>query len=332
MNPSREPDPTGNRARQLMFAPELNLAILENRTHKGHGAETDEQQIWTYRFANAESGKAAAPAGTAPRAEPPVVEDVVVSVVSPRQAELTWKEPLPHGGPSGEDKARIAGYHVERAVVDVYSDAQLKRLTARTPPLARPSVGALRRIGPFQRITSEPLTSTSFTDPGVDLEQPQPARGVLTYERDLDAEQYDEAAAAYPFAVYAYRVRTVNSSGQESGPSPAVLTIPSAPQWVFSQEDGSTCRLKWAANPEQGVQGYRVYRMDGRWDSDPVARLTDEPIDATTYADEAAGADTHRYYVIAVDALGQEGFPSAPVWFNREWRPFYEPFVGQWHQ
>lgn len=27
--------------------------------------------------------------------------------------------------------------------------------------------------------------------------------------------------------------------------------------------------------------------------------------------------------MVAVDALGQEGFPSAPVWHNREWKPFY---------
>ena len=31
-------------------------------------------------------------------------------------------------------------------------------------------------------------------------------------------------------------------------------------------------------------------------------------------------------------ALGQEGIPSAPVWFEREWKPFYKPFVGEWHQ
>ncbi len=34
----------------------------------------------------------------------------------------------------------------------------------------------------------------------------------------------------------------------------------------------------------------------------------------------------------AVDALGQEGLPSSPVWHNREWKRFYEPFTGQWHQ
>ncbi len=37
-------------------------------------------------------------------------------------------------------------------------------------------------------------------------------------------------------------------------------------------------------------------------------------------------------YIVAVDAIGQEGFPSSPVWFQREWRAYYEPFVGAWHQ
>ncbi|MBI2948332.1 MAG: hypothetical protein HYY23_11865, partial [Verrucomicrobia bacterium] len=45
-----------------------------------------------------------------------------------------------------------------------------------------------------------------------------------------------------------------------------------------------------------------------------------------------AGKTARRYYVVAVDALGQEGFPSSPVWFEREWKRFYLPFTGEWHQ
>jgi hypothetical protein len=87
-----------------------------------------------------------------------------------------------------------------------------------------------------------------------------------------------------------------------------------------------------SANPEEKLVGYRVYRMDGRWNKDPVSRLTSEPISQTTFADETAGQRTRRYYVVAVDALGQEGLPSSPVWFQREWRAYYVPFVGEWHQ
>ena len=124
----------------------------------------------------------------------------------------------------------------------------------------------------------------------------------------------------------------MNADGKISGPSPASFTIPSSPQQFFSKEDGQTCRLKWAANAEKNIVGYRVYRMDGRWDNDAVSRLTPEPLADTNYADETAGNDSRRYYLVAVDALGQEGFPSSPVWFNREWRDYYTPFVDEWHQ
>jgi hypothetical protein len=80
------------------------------------------------------------------------------------------------------------------------------------------------------------------------------------------------------------------------------------------------------------LQGYRVYRMDGRYASQPIVRLTTGPISATTYTDPAAGKTARRYHVVAVDALGQEGFPSAPVWFEREWKAFYKPFTSEWHQ
>jgi hypothetical protein len=72
--------------------------------------------------------------------------------------------------------------------------------------------------------------------------------------------------------------------------------------------------------------------MDGRYDNEPVSRLSPEPITALTCQDPTAGKSTRRYYVVAVDAMGQEGFPSSPVWFDREWRSFYAPFLGEWHQ
>jgi hypothetical protein len=61
-------------------------------------------------------------------------------------------------------------------------------------------------------------------------------------------------------------------------------------------------------------------------------RLTADPIKEFEFTDARAGKDTHRYWVVAVDALGQEGIPSAPAWYNREYRRFYAPFVGEWHQ
>jgi hypothetical protein len=221
---------------------------------------------------------------------------------------------------------------VERAPVEVLSEDQLVRLKSRVRPLEEPSVGAITRIGPFRPVTPKPIGQTEFVDTSVDLRQPSMIKEKPIWERSFAADQLDPAGRPYRWAVYAYRVRCVNAKGEEGGPSPAVLTIPSPPQWVFSQEAGTTCRLKWAANPEKGLRGYRVYRLDGRWDNDPISRLTPDPIPALTFEDLKAGSHTRRYYVVAVDALAQEGHPSSPVWFNREWKRFYEPFVGPWHQ
>jgi len=138
MNPAAEPEPSGNRARQLIFAPELNLAILENCTSRPR-----EQQVWTYRFADAPALQPL-PA-VKPQAGPPLVDEGVVSVVSPQRVEITWTAPT---------SGAVSGYHVERATVEVWSDDQLRRLKQRTPPLADPVVGAIRRIGPFERFSS----------------------------------------------------------------------------------------------------------------------------------------------------------------------------------
>jgi hypothetical protein len=228
----------------------------------------------------------------------------------------------------------VTGYVVERASVEVYSDDQLKRLKSRTPPLAEPVVGAFRRIGPFAEVIKIPRLSAryQFVDESLNLQLPAAIEGQPSYSRDLADDHLDKAGRPYRRGVYAYRIRSVLKGGQLSGPSPATFTIPSSPQQVFSKEDGTTAQLKWAANPEQGIAGYRVYRMDGRFDKEPVSRLTAEPITATTFADETAGKSSRRYYIVAVDALGQEGLPSSPVWFQREWRQFYGPFVGEWHQ
>jgi hypothetical protein len=258
------------------------------------------------------------------RAQPRVVEDVAVSVVGAREVRLAWKEV---GG--------ATGYHVERAPVEVFSEDELVRLKKDTPPLKEPSVGAVKAVGPFVRLTPEPVRAADYTDTALDLTKPQAAGDAPLYRHRFHAEQLDAKGAPYRFAVYAYRVRAVNALGVEGGPSPYFLTVPSAPQWVFAQEDGGQCRLKWAANPEQGITGYRVYRMEGpklNGPGQPVTRLTGEPVGGTNFTDSKVTRETKRYWVVAVGALGQEGVPSAPVWHYRQFRKAYEPFVGAWHQ
>lgn len=275
-----------------------------------------------YKVRAVDAGGREGPDGVAVRTQPRIVEDLVISVLSEKQVEVSWP-------PAAEPD--VAGYHIERAGVEVWSDDQLRRLKSKVAPLDPPSVGAVRRVGPFARVTREPVKAPPFVD-AVDLSKSRPIEGDAPHERRFHKDDMNEGGKPYSFAVFAYRLRTVNTLGVESGPSPYVLTIPSIPQGLFSKEDGAACRLKWDANPEKRLKGYRVYRMDGRWDKDPMSRLTPDPIAGLAFADEGAGKKTRRYYVVAVDALGQEGHPSSPVWHEREWKTYYGPFVGEWHQ
>jgi hypothetical protein len=260
------------------------------------------------------------------RMQPRIVEDVVVTVGSAKEISLAWKAPA---------GAVDVTYHVERAVVEVFSEDEIVRLKKDTPPLEEPSVGGIRAIGPFVRLTREPIKETAYMDTGVDLMKPQVIEGTAIYKHRFGKDQIDAKGKPYRFAVHAYRIRAVNALGVESGPSPYFLTIPSAPQSVFAREEGAKCHLQWEANPERRLKGYRVYRMEGPRINGPgqkVTRLTSAPLDQVVYTDLAAGKDTHRYWIVPVDVLGQEGFPSAPVWHYRQYRTYYEPFVGDWHQ
>jgi hypothetical protein len=216
--------------------------------------------------------------------------------------------------------------------VEVLSDDECAHLKSKLAPLEPPSAGLVRRIAAFERLTAEPIREPRYADRAIDLSRPARIDGPAIYERHVAAESIAAKGRPYPFAVYAYRVRAVNALKVESGPGAAALTIPSAPRQLFSKEDGEACRLRWQANPEKALRGYRVYRLDGRWDKDPISRLTADPIAALEFADTQAGRASRRYHIVAVDVLGQEGQPSSPVWHRREWRDFYAPFEGEWHQ
>jgi len=389
----REPDPSGDRNRVLLYLPDRNLFVMENRTK-------DEQQVLTFRYAEAPplapaleglrvltgpdsatltwkptragavryavyvgNGRKPWAGGLGPMAmvkdttyqhgglsrgtllvyqirsvengrevsvspvastRPPVVTDLVVSLPSARRAELEWKK---------SPREDVVAYHVERADVSVYSTLQATRIRDRyrqTPELA---VGRIKSIGPFRRLTERPLKAAQFVDETVNLAygQKEPAEPIAG--RPLYRDQFDPQGKPYRYATYAYRVVAVNQLGVESGPSPLVFTYPSAVQHVFSKEEASgKTRLRWQANREKSIQGYHVYRQNGRWDMDPIVRLTSQPVAATEFLDENAGEPTRRYEVVAVDALGQEGEPSQPVWSRREWKRYYDPYVGPWHQ
>lgn len=259
------------------------------------------------------------------RAQPRLAEDLIVSVVSTTETQLLWQ------AAPGKD---IAGYHVERAPVEVFSEDEIIRLKKDTPPLDQPSVGGIKAIGRFLRLTKTPVAQPRFVDTTVNLARPLQMDEKPLFVHRFPADRIDPQGKPYHFAVYAYRVVAVNKAGVESGPSAYALTIPPAPQWLFSKEEGTTCHLKWA-HVAAKIQGYRVYRMESPRINGPgqkVTRLTAAPIPQPHYTDKEAGKVTRRYWVVAVDALGQEGYVSAPTWHLRQYRDYYVPFTGEWHQ
>ncbi len=325
MNPDREPDGWCNRRRVMVAVPDRNLILAEvylNPTDRSPDAER-EQQIWTYRYGK-ETAKQEPIKSIKAGMQPRIVEDAVVSLASAKEVRLSWKA-----------VADATGYHVERAPVEVFTEDQIIRLKKDMQPLKEPSGGGIKAIGAFTRLTKEPVKRAEFTDADIDLSKSEAVGKSPLFQHRFRDDQLDARGTPYRFAVYAYRIRAVNAQGVESGPSPYFLTIPSSPCWVYSKEVGESCELKWSANPETSIKGYRVYRMEGPKINGPgqkVTRLNDEPIKDNKFVDKEAGKDTKRYWIVAVDVLGQEGYPSAPVWHYRQYRKFYEPFVGEWHQ
>ena len=328
MNPNIEPPGGGQRRRIMAAIPDQNVILMENYVNppqKVPGVER-EQQIWTYRYAAAKE-QAAATLPVKASTKPRLVEDVLVSVHATTKVTLAWpksKEP------------DVVGYHVERALVEVFSEDQIVRLRTDTKPLNPPSVGAIKSIGKFEKLTNAPIKDTAYTDIGIDLSKPISVNAKdEAYRHRFAGSQIYEDGKPYRYAVYAYRIRAVNALGALSGGGPYALTIPSAPQHVFSKEDGVECHLKWQKNPEHGITGYRVYRMESpriNGAGQPVTRVTTVPVRNERYIDENVNKDTRRYWILAVDALGQEGYPSAPTWFERQYKKDYVPFTGEWHQ
>jgi hypothetical protein len=238
-------------------------------------------------------------AGFRARTRPRVLSGPMVSVLGKDKVALAWK---------AHPARDVAGYNVYRGL------ASVRTVTKGTPTAwkdndpeyAEPLPVEVRDITGVRKLNDRPLAGTSFTDP-VDLTQKGPESG------------------EYRYAVYAYLVTAVNRLGTESGPSPYALTIPSAPANVLNREKGPTAELKWDASLEQGIAGYHVYKLEGTW---KIVRVTAEPVKGTTFRHEG-GKNATRYWVVAVDALGQEGEPSSPVWHNHRYQGFYP---GEWHQ
>jgi len=387
-------DYSGSRNTVLVYAPELNIHFLENRTR-------GEQQIWTFRYGpNPKDDRPPPPDGltvtttvngavlrwnavktdgiavyrgtgerpwnvaysevkslpptatsfddtglkrgtvyfyyvtavdgkgreSAPslkvRTQPPVVQDVVVSPLEAKKLDLSWTAP-------GED---VVSYRIDRADVQVYSMSELRNMEYKGPSTRlATAIGAVRAMGPFKTIARD-VKETIFVDTTVDFTAGRQRVASSIYGRNLEKYR-DPEGKPYPWAVYAYRIYATNHLGVESGDSPWFLSVPGPVEDLFSRERLLVVDLKWAKHPSKGLAGYNIYRNWDRYNSATrFEKLNDKPVEGTTFTDEKSSRKGHRYYLTAVDALGQEGLISSPAWSYREWQRYYKPFVGKWHQ
>jgi len=240
--------------------------------------------------------------GSQARTQPRVLGTPVVSVLAAKKVEVSW--------PTSPGKD-VVGYNVYRGLATVGTSTTMKGSWGyNDPEYSEPVVDRVRDVTGIEKLNSRPLAATRFLDDQVDLSRKGPE------------------SADYKYAVYAYLVRAVNRLGVESGPSPYALSIPGEPADVLLRENGraparGSAELRWRPSQEQGIAGYRVYRVDSR----TVTRLTPDMVRETSFTIRDAGHT--RFLVVAVDALGQEGQPSSPAWSGQSYRGFYE---DPWHQ
>jgi hypothetical protein len=232
-----------------------------------------------------------------------VLAQPIITVHSKDLLSIEWKPS------SAED---VIGYNIYRGVVHVRTVIKGNGTAWKDndPEYTEPQVVQVKDITDIQKINPKLITDFQFGH---------------SYADDVELHKKGPASGDYKYAVYAYFVRAVNELGVESGPSPYGLTIPSEPLNVVCREEGEVADLRWDKCVEQNVAGYHVYKLDGTW---KIVRITDKPIQETRLRHKVGKGET-RFWVTAVDMIGQEGQPSSPAWFNHSFRGFYS---GEWHQ
>jgi len=181
------------------------------------------------------------------------------------------------------------------------------RLTVCAPPLPPARV---------QAVPEEPGVRVSWDAPA----EGPPRAGYQLYRREAVAGSEAQALSAAPVETppfmdssftpgrrYRYEVRAVargSAQCESSGAvSPAVAWIdtfpPAAPQGLAAVQEQGKIRLFWRPNREADLRGYRIYRADGDGE---LHRLTEDPVQATSWTDTTAAPDiVYSYSVTAVD-------------------------------
>ena len=275
----------------------IEVGRATGATFEDQGLE--EGKVYVYRVATVGAAGEIGPPSLRCRTQPRVVSRVVVSVLGGDRVEARWER---------DPASDVAGYNIYRgaARVRTVEEGSPGPWRDNDPKYAEPLVVEVTDITDWKKLNTSLLEDASFVD-AVDLTRKVPESG------------------SYRFAVFAYVVRAVNRLGTESGPSPYALTIPAEPVNVRCREAGETAELRWDPSEQKAIAGYHVYKLEGTWN---IVRLTPELLSSTTLR-HRAGSGATRYWIVAVDALGQEGQPSSPAWFGHTHAGFFE---GEWHQ
>lgn len=274
------------------------VGTVQGTTWEDRGLDAAKEYFYTVRALDNDGVESSS--SFRARTRPRVLLKPVVSVLAANKVEVSW---------NAHPARDVVGYNIYRglALMRTVKKGTPAAWKDNDPEYLEPTPVEVRDLHDWKKLNDKPVTATIFTDAMVNLNQADREPGESKYH------------------VYAYLVKAVNKLGSESGPSPYALTIPSEPTNVVNREQGNQADLKWDANPEKSIVGYRLYKLDGTWQ---IVRLTDELLKATTYR-HAGGKSATRYWVVAVDALGQEGQPSSPVWHQHSYKGF---FPGAWHQ
>jgi hypothetical protein len=145
-------------------------------------------------------------------------------------------------------------------------------------------------------LNSAPLAKTEFNDQSFQF-----------------GEEYSYVVRAVSLGTGGSQVESLNSNSLSI--TPRDTFAPTAPKGLSTNASTQRISLFFAANDERDVVGYNIFRSpDPNLPKDQWRKLTRNPTDRTTYADDAVEPGVKYYYYInAVDAAGNTSPPSEVV-------------------
>jgi hypothetical protein len=162
-------------------------------------------------------------------------------------------------------------------------------------------------------VTARPPALSSNPNPSFAFSA---SKAGTTFQCALDAAALAPCTSPLSFTALAngahtFKVQGTDPAGNSSSASSAFTidtTPPSGTGLIARAVSASEMNLSWtAATDNVGVAGYKIFRDGG---TTPIGTVTS----GTTFADTGlAPSSTHRYTVVAFDAVGNQSAPSTAV-------------------